>query len=192
MQEAWWLDQGLAQISEVEENPFMSSLINYLSRNQKPAVEKEGGGGRSYASHPHHHPFLQLIRGYFISRRRNCYSPPRCFIHDQWPRHRWWQHQREFTPKQKDEMRPRMTLFATERTQIHPFMALGGGLSWKSCYVWQWSLFPLCTLHSIFFFWTVLLWCITIYVHNNQADQTLCNIFQTIRVRRHFHLENTW
>ncbi len=40
-----------------------------------------GGGERSNASFPHEHSFSQPIRGYFIWRRRNRYSPPRCFLH---------------------------------------------------------------------------------------------------------------
>jgi hypothetical protein len=48
---------------------------------QKPALGR-GGGGRSNAPlgpSPHHCPISQLVRGYFIWRRRNRYSPPRCF-----------------------------------------------------------------------------------------------------------------
>jgi hypothetical protein len=29
---------------------------------------------------PHHHHISQLIRGFFIKRRRNRYSPPRSFL----------------------------------------------------------------------------------------------------------------
>jgi len=61
----------IKQISEVEENPFMSSL------NICP---ERGWGGRSDTSPSHHHPISQLIRGYFIQRRCNRYSPSQCFL----------------------------------------------------------------------------------------------------------------
>jgi hypothetical protein len=73
----------MKQISEVEGNPFTSSL-NSCPEKEKPAVER-GGGGRSNASPPLFHlPISQLIRGYLIQRRRNRYSPPRCFLHVQY------------------------------------------------------------------------------------------------------------
>ncbi len=39
------------------------------------------GVGREPLSPPHYQPIFQLIREYFIQRRRNCYSPSGCFLH---------------------------------------------------------------------------------------------------------------
>jgi hypothetical protein len=47
---------------------------------RKPAVER-GGDGRNNAFSPPPTPIFQLIHGYFILKRRNRYSPPRCFLH---------------------------------------------------------------------------------------------------------------
>ncbi len=54
----------------MEEKPFTSSLIINLYPEACSAVEKAWGGHT-----------VQLIRGYFIQRRRNRYSPPRCLLH---------------------------------------------------------------------------------------------------------------
>jgi hypothetical protein len=41
---------------------------------------ERGGGVRNDASPPQPHHIFQLIRGFFIKRRRNRYSPPRSFL----------------------------------------------------------------------------------------------------------------
>ncbi len=46
---------------------------------KKPPAE-ESGGGWSNAFPLYHHTISQLIRGYFIWRRSNRYSPPRYFL----------------------------------------------------------------------------------------------------------------
>ncbi len=118
---------------------------------QKPAVERDEGG-RSYASSAHHHPISQLIRGFFIWRRRNCHSPPRSFLHalssciglhqctdnvDSRRMHSWLK-----TPRR--------------RMHLQIIICLCNFISWwireRECcwrelyYVWQWSWLPLCTL----------------------------------------------
>jgi hypothetical protein len=66
------------QISQVEEKPFTSSLNIWLE-----ACCRKRWGRAEELLPPHHHPISQLIRGHFIKkRRRNRYSPPRCFLHD--------------------------------------------------------------------------------------------------------------
>jgi hypothetical protein len=67
-----WAVLFMKQISEVEEKPFTSSLTICPE-----AFCRNGWGGRSNTS-----PLApsQRIRGYFIKRRRNRYSPPRCWI----------------------------------------------------------------------------------------------------------------
>ncbi len=49
---------------------------------QKPACRKRWGGRSNASPPPHHHPISQLIRGYFVYRRCNHYSPPQCFFMD--------------------------------------------------------------------------------------------------------------
>jgi hypothetical protein len=60
-------------------------LTSSLNICQKPAVEKGVGLGESRLSHSPP-PFSQRIHGYFIKRRRNRCSPPRCFLNDFWQR----------------------------------------------------------------------------------------------------------
>ncbi len=65
------LDKTVKKISEWNIN--VHDVFKY--NVQKPTVERV----RSNAF-PRHHPISQLIRG-FLSRRRNRYSPPGCFLH---------------------------------------------------------------------------------------------------------------
>jgi hypothetical protein len=68
----------------VEEKINILSLISY--KFGLPVAR--GGGGHRNTSPPHHyHPISKLILGYFIQRRRKCYSTRRCFLHDNYFSH---------------------------------------------------------------------------------------------------------